>query len=614
MARKKQGVTICKYPGCNYKIYWNSKLKRHIKSVHEKVKDFNCEVCDRSFRCNFSLKRHSLTHKKNKGSDRKKATFQQKLDVSSSLNKHDIATVVESETIMSKQDSPSQINSTASSKPTAIVKPQSEMKVEETTNEENKSDLVTDDKPKKKPLPPKPWLKKKRKANPSTKQTTNDDESSTFAPAPASTGNGYNLDFLDKLDEPNFNPFATKSSVVNDGEQLSVSKPAAGGGYNLDFLDKADLDDPNFNPFETKTKVVLDNEDSSSSPILPTSTSPGKTQKVEAYLDDPNSNPFETKSKVVLDNDSNSSKTAPTSGQGKTPQKVETEETSLPSDLPALELCEPPPETETGPVPPRINSKEKFVKKDSTPEFEAAEQQIFDDDISFQVSNISDLKEHLFNDNDLEEPYHEKDLTEPSFLLSATNRSTEATTGNGNSRLDSTMSLETSSSLTLAQSPPCLSILKDTQRANNFVKNSQNEPPEPENAILQPTKRDTKQKIRSEKVREEMARNELFYQSQLLEMDKRLHQKEKEIQLVDQEVQQLKQEAKNLDHGNLEMMKVVKEYERAISEVIADRERERVCHVSFRQSFTRICLKFEIKTNIMVRLMLPYMYFLISKA
>merc|ERR1712083_766021 len=43
-------------------------------------------------------------------------------------------------------------------------------------------------------------------------------------------------------------------------------------------------------------------------------------------------------------------------------------------------------------------------------------------------------------------------------------------------------------------------------------------------------------------------------------------------------VQQLKQEVKTLDHGNVEMMKVVKEYEKAISEVIADRERERVCH------------------------------------
>jgi hypothetical protein len=97
------------------------------------------------------------------------------------------------------------------------------------------------------------------------------------------------LDFLDQLDDPNFNPFATKASVVNDGEQLPVSKSAGGGGgggYNLDFLDKADLDDPNFNPFETKTKVVLD---------------------------DPNFNPFETKSKVVLDDDDSSNPILPTS-------------------------------------------------------------------------------------------------------------------------------------------------------------------------------------------------------------------------------------------------------------------------------------------------------------
>ena len=53
----------------------------------------------------------------------------------------------------------------------------------------------------------------------------------------------------------------------------------------------------------------------------------------------------------------------------------------------------------------------------------------------------------------------------------------------------------------------------------------------------------------------------------------------------------MKQEVKTLDHGNLEMMKVVKEYERAISEVIADRERERVCHVSFRQEFSKNLLK-----------------------
>ena len=55
------------------------------------------------------------------------------------------------------------------------------------------------------------------------------------------------------------------------------------------------------------------------------------------------------------------------------------------------------------------------------------------------------------------------------------------------------------------------------------------------------------------------------------DLNSRPPQKEKESQLVDQEVQQLKQEVKTLDHGNLEMMKVVKEYEKAISEVIGKR-------------------------------------------
>merc|ERR550519_2550542 len=87
---------------------------------------------------------------------------------------------------------------------------------------------------------------------------------------------------------------------------------------------------------------------------------------------------------------------------------------------PPLELCEPP--------IPKINN--SLVKKDSTPEFEAAEQQVLDD-TSFQVSNISDLKEHLFN-TDLD--HQEKDLTEPGFLLSA-NRMEISISANDYSRL-----------------------------------------------------------------------------------------------------------------------------------------------------------------------------------
>merc|ERR1711962_1355598 len=234
----------------------------------------------------------------------------------SSLNKHD--KVVDSPAAEDMKDSP--IAGCTPSKPTAIVKPNSEMSKEEVSenksddvietldgkpkkkvlppkpwlknkkksevNEEEKAEAETnteiidnqDEKPKKKALPPKPWLKKKRKI---PSKATNDDEE---PPIPAPTG--YNLDFLDKLDDPNFDPFATKSSVVNDGEKLpEPPKPKA----NLDFLDK--MDDPNFNTFENKAKVVNDVEE------LPEPPKPDFLEK----LDDPNFNPFETKAKIVND-------------------------------------------------------------------------------------------------------------------------------------------------------------------------------------------------------------------------------------------------------------------------------------------------------------------------
>merc|ERR1712183_399066 len=55
--------------------------------------------------------------------------------------------------------------------------------------------------------------------------------------------------------------------VVKEEEEEDVPIPPA-KGYNLDFLDK--LDDPNFNPFETKT-AVLNNFDEND-PVLESST------------------------------------------------------------------------------------------------------------------------------------------------------------------------------------------------------------------------------------------------------------------------------------------------------------------------------------------------------
>ena len=57
-----------------------------------------------------------------------------------------------------------------------------------------------------------------------------------------------------------------------------------------------------------------------------------------------------------------------------------------------------------------------------------------------------------------------------------------------------------------------------------------------------------------DQVKDTLARNELIYQSQLLEKDKELHEKEKEIQAIDQQVNALKKELNELNEGNGDMM------------------------------------------------------------
>jgi hypothetical protein len=48
----------CDVEDCEYTCSLNSCLKRHIKSVHDKIKDFKCELCDYTCSLNSDLKRH----------------------------------------------------------------------------------------------------------------------------------------------------------------------------------------------------------------------------------------------------------------------------------------------------------------------------------------------------------------------------------------------------------------------------------------------------------------------------------------------------------------------------------------------------------------------------
>ena len=294
--------------------------------------------------------------------------------------------------------------------------------------------------------------------------------SETFFAAPSKPA-GYNLDFMDKLDDPNFDPFATKSKVTNESlaEDQQPSKSTV-SSYNVDFLDN--LDDPNFNPFETKSKV---------------------------------SNNFDGK--------------------------------MSPEELPALELCEKPKMTTETPV-----------KKDSTPEFEQAEKMINDENVA-KDGKDADLKEpfnkleQLINEESisdtLEAEFQDSDFAEPSFLLSAP-----------------------------IVSHPDVKDAKDGQDAvPNFSNPNQPDPFSPSSSafssrslISEPIKdvkdfKDGKDaRILSENVKETLARNELIYQSQLLEKDKELHAKEMEIQKIDQQVSALKRELKSINDGNSDMM------------------------------------------------------------
>lgn len=57
---QKEGMHLC--PGCNQGFNNLGNMKRHYKSVHEKVKDFECRFCARRFANSQSLKQHEWIH------------------------------------------------------------------------------------------------------------------------------------------------------------------------------------------------------------------------------------------------------------------------------------------------------------------------------------------------------------------------------------------------------------------------------------------------------------------------------------------------------------------------------------------------------------------------
>merc|ERR1719454_770854 len=99
-----------------------------------------------------------------------------------------------------------------------------------------------------KPVAKKPWLKKpvlKKKVQQPPPPVESDPAKDEEEDAPVPAAKGYNLDFLDKLDDPNFNPFETKTAVI---EKFDSSAPQENGAETS----------PDQNPSQDKQETEQD--------------------------------------------------------------------------------------------------------------------------------------------------------------------------------------------------------------------------------------------------------------------------------------------------------------------------------------------------------------------
>merc|ERR1712130_910431 len=115
---------------------------------------------------------------------------------------------------------------------------ESNKSIEQKDDKKEKGENTAEEKKPKKALPPKPWLKKgpKKKAPEETPEEEKEDE--IVVPS-----KGYNFDILDKLDDPNFNPFETKSSIENNFEATKVEPeiPVSSQVENTKSINEEDL-------------------------------------------------------------------------------------------------------------------------------------------------------------------------------------------------------------------------------------------------------------------------------------------------------------------------------------------------------------------------------------
>ncbi|XP_069946749.1 transforming acidic coiled-coil-containing protein 2 isoform X9 [Cherax quadricarinatus] len=188
-----------------------------------------------------------------------------------------------------------------------------------------KPDLKQQRQPVKKP-PPKSKAFEKNNNKIEDKSISETETKFVHEDLPITSSKGYNLDFLDDLDDPNFNPFATKCSVSNSppkessvlleekGDHKSKPKVAspkkapAKKGFTV-IKNKTKTNVPAVDETDSSKKLVSDPADSDNGTdklennVIESAEEkdtplPSKTDYNLDFLDDPNFDPFQSRSSL----------------------------------------------------------------------------------------------------------------------------------------------------------------------------------------------------------------------------------------------------------------------------------------------------------------------------
>merc|ERR1712142_1160710 len=298
------------------------------------------------------------------------------------------------------------------------------------------------------------------------------------------------------------------SKISEDTSQLSEDAiPVPSKNYNLDFLEK--MDDPNFDPFSTKTKVVDDvsvgsdqNKTSSMQQVAKDSTP--EFEQNEAQIGSSDSESIQTC--VAKEPDVNQSPKPLTSGYSSLPKSTQ------------MKLAQAMEEDDFSFCLPEPVNVEKWMSESKEP-IDEIEQMSLSTSSEFSI-NSKETKPSV--------PYY------PGHNL--------------NLSLNSSTLVSQPADIPVSSQPSTESLnYKDlSSMVNGDVSN--------------------------------LAKLGLLHEARLLDKDKELAKLTNNVKEKQKEIDLLKHDLLQNTESNKQMMMIVEEFEKTIGQLIAEKEREQVCH------------------------------------